>query len=81
MSLTNGTDVELLDALMRRFEKVDRDASRVAARVTRLEATDRRVREGLRQLAHHMRIACDAVATAAEVAERLSAAPDAASGG
>lgn len=81
MSLTNDADVELLEAVMRRFEKADNDAARVAARVARLEASDQRVREGLRQLARQMRIACDAVATAAEIAERLSAAPDAASAG
>lgn len=65
-------EAELVVAVMRRFEQFDALFARQEQRLVEIEEAGERYREGLQLLAHHMRVACDAVAAAAQVSEDLS---------
>jgi hypothetical protein len=61
-------EAELIIAVMRKFEHFDK----LERRVEELEEGGERTREGLQMIARHIRVACDAVAAAAQIAEDLS---------
>ena len=65
MAVTEVLDVDLVAAIMRRFEHCD-------DKLDALETDAARMRESMQLLARHMRVACDAVAAVAEIVENLS---------
>lgn len=69
---TTTTEAELIMIVMERFETLDLTLQSQASRIGELEESGERYRAGLQMLARHMRVACDAVAAAAQVAEDLS---------
>lgn len=68
MAVTEVLDVDLVTTIMRRFEQYDR-------RLDSIDADAARLRESMQMLAHHMRVACDAVAAVAEIVEEISGSP------